>query len=102
MLSLRNISIWDTEANKRRALRRDESNASDNLEDPDADLAILMWRHLLQSDKAIRRPWVCVCQNCSEQSVRLSPPRERKRCKVETCFDLLLGVRSVLNSALSL
>jgi hypothetical protein len=90
----------DREAKKRRVLPREEPNSGDNLEDPDADFAILMRRHLVSLDNALRKHWICVCQKCSGLSVRLSLPQQKKDFKVETCFEVFFGVRSLLATTL--
>ena len=94
------LSHLDREAKKRRVLPREEPNAGDNLEDPDADFAMLMRRHLVSLDNALRKHWVCVCQKCSGLSVRLSLPQQKKDFKVETCFEVFFGVRSLLATTL--
>ncbi|KAL4904778.1 hypothetical protein BDW74DRAFT_185369 [Aspergillus multicolor] len=94
--------LWqlDREAKKRRVLPREEPNACDNLEDPDADFAVLMRKHLVSLDNALRRNWICVCQKCSGLSVRLLLPQKRKNLKVEACFEVFFGVRSLLATVL--
>ena len=90
----------EQERKKRRVLPREEPTHEPNLEDPDADLAVLMRRHLVSLDNALRRHWVCVCQKCSGLSVRLSPPRQKKDLEAEASFEVFFGVRSVPATAL--
>ncbi|KAF5861265.1 hypothetical protein ETB97_000457 [Aspergillus alliaceus] len=97
---IQELSHLDREAKKRRVLPREEPNAGDNLEDPDADFAVLMRRHLVSLDNALRRHWICVCQECSGLSVRLSLPHQKKDLKVEACFEVFFGVRSRLATKL--
>ena len=71
----------DREVKKRQVMPRKEFTTGDNLEDPDADialLALLMRRHLVFLDNALRKHWVCVCQKCSGPSMRLSMPQQTK------------------------
>ena len=93
---IQELSRLDREAKKRRVLPREEPNAGDNLEDPDADFAMLMRRHLVSLDNALRKSWICVCQKCLGLSVRLSLPRSKKDFKVETCFEVFFGVQQSL------
>ncbi|KAK1142191.1 hypothetical protein N8T08_008117 [Aspergillus melleus] len=90
----------DQERKKRRVLPREEPTLDTNLEEPDAELAVLMRRHLVSLDNALRRQWVCVCQKCSGLSVRLSLPRHRKDLEAEASFEVFFGVRSVPATAL--
>jgi hypothetical protein len=85
----------EQEKKKRRVLPREEPNHGSNLEDPDADFAVLMRRHLASLDNALRRHWVCVCQKCSGLSVRLSLPQQKKDLESEASFEVFFGVRSV-------
>jgi hypothetical protein len=97
---IQELSQLDRESRKRRALSREEPNAGDNLEDPDADLAVLMRRHLVSLDNALRKHWICVCQKCSGLSVRLSLPQQKKDFNVETCFEVFFGIRSPVETVL--
>lgn len=94
------LSQLDREAKKRRALPREEPTASDNLEDPYPDVAMLTRKHLVSLNNALRAHWICVCQKCSGLSVRLSMPQQRKDLEVETCFEVFFGVRSLLATTL--
>ncbi|KAJ6438388.1 Cleft lip and palate transmembrane protein 1 [Purpureocillium lavendulum] len=94
---IQQLSNLDREAKKRKVLPREEPSAGDSLEDPDADFAVLMRRHLLSLDNALRKNWICVCQNCSGLSVRLSLPPQNK---ADTSFEMFFGVRSVLATTL--
>jgi hypothetical protein len=90
----------DQERKKRRVLPREDPTHEPNLEDPDADFAVLMRRHLVSLDNALRRHWVCICQKCSGLSVRLSLPRHKKDLEAEASFEVFFGVRSVPVTAL--
>ncbi|KAK8932996.1 hypothetical protein VCV18_001539 [Metarhizium anisopliae] len=90
----------EQERKKRRVLPREESTHGSNLEDPDADFAVLMRKHLVSLDNALRRHWVCVCQKCSGLSVRLSLPQHKKNLEAEASFEVFFGVRSVPATAL--
>ncbi|PVH92328.1 subtilisin-like protein [Periconia macrospinosa] len=90
----------EQERKKRRVLPREEPTHGSNLEDPDADFAVLMRRHLVSLDNALRRHWVCVCQKCSGLSVRLSLPQHKKDLEAEASFEVFFGVRSVPATAL--
>ncbi|KAJ6007470.1 hypothetical protein N7540_011446 [Penicillium herquei] len=85
------------EAKKRRTQPREEPSPGDDFEDPNANFAVLMRGHLLSLDNALRRHWVCVCQNCSGLSVRLSLPQQGN---VETSFEVFFGVRSLFATTL--
>lgn len=97
---IQELSHLDREAKKRRVLPREEPNVCGNLEDPDADFAVLMRRHLVFLDNALRRHWICVCQKCSGLSVRLSLPQQRRGSTAETSFEVFFGVRSLLTTIL--
>lgn len=96
------VSNLDKEAKKRRVLLREEPTAGANLDDPGADLAVLMRRHLVSLDNALRRHWVCVCHRCSGLSVRLSLPQQKnlKDFESETSFEVFFGVQSLPATAL--
>ncbi|KAI2484612.1 Intracellular serine protease [Pyrenophora tritici-repentis] len=85
----------EEERKKRRVLPCEEPAHGSNLEDPDADFAVLMRRHLMSLDNALRRHWVCVCQKCSGLSVRLSLPQHKKDLEAEASFEVFFGVRCV-------
>ncbi|RFU80619.1 intracellular serine protease [Trichoderma arundinaceum] len=76
---IQELSSLDREARKRRVLSREEPNAGDNLQDPDADFAVLMRRHLMSLDNALRKQW---------------------QKKDETSFEVFFGVRSPVETAL--
>lgn len=90
----------EQERKKRRVLPREETSHGSSPEDPDADFAVLMRRHLVTLDNALRRHWVCVCQKCSGLTVRLSLPRHTKDLEAEASFEVFFGVRSVPATAL--
>ncbi|PTB62072.1 subtilisin-like protein [Trichoderma citrinoviride] len=97
---IQELSYMEREARKRRVLPREEPNAADNVEEPDADFAVLMRRHLVSLDNALRKHWICVCQKCSGLSVRLSLPQQKKDFSSETSFEVFFGVRSPIETAL--
>ena len=97
---IQELSHLEGDAKKRRVLLREESNAGDNLEHPDADFAMLMRRHLVSLDNALRKHWICVCQKCSGLSVRLSLPQQKNEPNVGMCFEVFFGVRSLLATTL--
>jgi hypothetical protein len=86
--------------NKRRVMTRDQPIASDDLADPNADLAVLMRRHLSSLNRALRNNWICVCHKCSGLSVRLLLPQQMKGSTLETSFEVFFGVRDVLATTL--
>ena len=94
------LSELERGAKKQRVVARDEPIAADSLADRNADLAVLMRRHLSSLDWALRRQWTCVCQKCSGLSVRLSLPQQKKDSRAETSFEVFFGVRSVLATTL--
>ncbi|KAL4964647.1 S8/S53 family peptidase [Aspergillus stella-maris] len=98
--TIQELSHLEQDRKKRRALPREEPTHETNLEDPDADFAVLMRRHLVSLDNALRRHWVCICQKCSGLSVRLSLPRHKKDLEAEASFEVFFGVRSVPATAL--
>ncbi|RAL07701.1 S8/S53 family peptidase [Aspergillus homomorphus CBS 101889] len=93
---IQELSYLYNEGKRRRVLRREEPTTCENSEDPEADFAVLMRKHLVSLDNALRRDWVCVCHNCSGLSVRLSLPQHEKGLKLDTCFEVFFGVRSLL------
>ena len=98
--AIQELSHLDRNARKRRVLTREEPNIGDNIEEPEADFALLMRRHLVSLDNALRTHWICVCQKCSGMSVRLSLPQSKKGFGVETSFEVFFGVRSLLATTL--
>ena len=98
--AIQELSHLEQEKKKRRVLPREEPTHEYNLEDPDADFAVLMRRHLASLDNALRRNWVCVCQKCSGLIVRLSLPQHKKDLEAEASFEVFFGVRSVPATAL--
>ncbi|PYH78220.1 subtilisin-like protein [Aspergillus uvarum CBS 121591] len=93
---IQELAYLYTDAKRRRVLPREKPATCDDPEDPNADFAVLMRRRLLFLNNALRRDWICVCHKCSGLSVRLSLPRQKKDLKVETCFEVFFGVRSLL------
>ncbi|PSR80203.1 hypothetical protein BD289DRAFT_374413 [Coniella lustricola] len=98
--AIQELLLLEQESKKRRVLPREEATHGTNLEDPDADFAVLMRRHLVSLDNALRRHWVCVCRKCSGLSVRLSLPQHKKDLEAEASFEVFFGVRSVPATAL--
>lgn len=94
--ALEELSCLETEAKKRRLLPREEPNVGDDIDEPEADFAILMRKHSVSLHQGLRTHWTCVCQRCSGLSVRLSLPQRKKSSQMETCFEVFFGVRSVL------
>ncbi|RAK72160.1 S8/S53 family peptidase [Aspergillus fijiensis CBS 313.89] len=93
---IQELAYLESDAKRRRVLPREDPATCDDPEDPNAEFAVLMRRRLLSLNNALRRDWICVCHKCSGLSVRLSLPRQRKDLKVETCFEVFFGVRSLL------
>ena len=98
--AIQELSHLEQERKKRRVLPREEPALVSNLEDPNADFAMLIRRYLVSLDNALRRHWVCVCQKCSGLSVRLSLPQHKKDLEAEASFEVFFGVRSVFATAL--
>ncbi|EGP87251.1 uncharacterized protein MYCGRDRAFT_93376 [Zymoseptoria tritici IPO323] len=99
--AIQELSNLDQENKRRRILPiREEPAHGSDVEDPNADFAVLMRRHLVSLDNALRRHWVCVCQKCSGLSVRLSLPHNKKDVEAEASFEVFFGVRSVPATAL--
>ncbi|KAJ4281972.1 hypothetical protein NW764_004656 [Fusarium oxysporum] len=90
----------EQERKKRRVLPREQPTQGPSVEDPDAEFAVLMRRHLVTLDNALRRQWVCVCQRCSGLTVRLSLPQHKKDLEAEASFEVFFGVRSVPTTTL--
>lgn len=88
------------ESKRRRVLCREEPSHEPSSQEPDADFAVLMRRHLITLDNALRRHWVCVCQRCSGLTVRLSLPQHTRGLEAEVSFEVFFGVRSVPATAL--
>ncbi|UPK98149.1 hypothetical protein LCI18_009084 [Fusarium solani-melongenae] len=74
------ISQVDRVVKRHRGLPREEPEAVDNLEDPDADLAMPMRRDLANLDDA----------------VRLALPQQRRDIKAGACYEVFFGMRSPL------
>ncbi|SMQ51045.1 unnamed protein product [Zymoseptoria tritici ST99CH_3D7] len=87
--AIQELSNLDQENKRRRILPiREEPAHGSDVEDPNADFAVLMRRHLVSLDNALRRHWVCVCQKCSGLSSSSAyDPCLRLHCKK-------LGLRS--------
>ena len=93
--AIEELSRLEMEAKKRRVLPREEPNVGDDIGEPEVDFAILMRKHSVSLHQGLRTHWTCVCQRCSGLSVRLSLP-QRKNSRMETCFEVFFGVRSLL------
>lgn len=98
--AIHELSRLDRDAKKRRVLLREEPSGVDNIEQPEADFAMRMRRHLASLDNALRTQWICVCQKCSGLSVRLSVPQLKHGSHLETCFEVFFGSRSLLATTL--
>lgn len=94
------LSHLDREMKKRRILPREELDNGGNLEGPNTDFTVPMRRHLVSLDNALRRNWICVCQNCSGLSVRLLLPQKKADDNSETCFEVFFGVRTLVATVL--
>lgn len=94
--AIEELSHLDKEAKKRRVLPREEPNASDDIDEPEADVAMLMRKHSVSLHSGLQAHWICVCQRCSGLSVRLSLPQRKNSSKIESCFEVFFGVRSLL------
>jgi hypothetical protein len=100
--TIQELSHLEQGRKKRRVLPREEPTRGSSLDDPDANFAVLMRRHLVSLDNALRRHWVCVCQKCSGLSVRLLLPQHMQGANLESeaSFEVFFGVRSVPASIL--
>ena len=98
--AIEELSRLEMEAKKRRILPREEPNGGDGMDEPEANLTLLMRKHSLSLHQGLRTHWTCVCQKCSALSVRLSLPQRKKSSQMNTCFELFFGVRSVLEISL--
>lgn len=94
--AIEELSQLDIEAKKRRVLPREEPDMGDDIDEPEADFAIPLRKHSVSLHRGLRTHWTCVCQNCSGLSVRLSLPKRKKGSKIESCFEVFFGVRSLL------
>jgi hypothetical protein len=93
--AIEELSLLGQGRKKRRVLSREEPTHGPKSEDPEAGFAMLMRRHLVSLDNALRRQWVCVCQKCSGLSVRLSLPQHDRDLEAEANFEVFFGVRSM-------
>ena len=98
--AIHELSRLESDVKRRRVLPPEEPNAVDKVEEPEADSIMLMRKHLMSLDNALRTHWVCVCRKCSGLSVRLSLPLRKKDFQVEPCFEVFFGVRSLLATSL--
>lgn len=100
--AIQELSQLEQDWKKRRTLPREEPTRESSLDDPEANFAVLMRKHLVSLDNALRRHWVCVCQKCSGLSVRLSLPQHKQGANLESeaSFEVFFGVRSVPASIL--
>ncbi|KAF2654351.1 hypothetical protein K491DRAFT_600940 [Lophiostoma macrostomum CBS 122681] len=94
--AIEELSHLDKEAKKRRVLPREDPNVVDNVEEPEADFAMMLRKHSVLLHHGLRTQWTCICQKCSGLSVRLSLPQRKKGTKLESCFEVFFGVRSLL------
>lgn len=94
--AIEELSRLEMEAKKRRVLPREDSSVVDDMDEPEADSAILMRKRSVSLHHGLRRHWTCVCQRCSGLSVRLSLPQRKSSSELETDFEVFFGVRSLL------
>lgn len=99
-MAIEELSRIDRDVKKRRVLPREEPHGAENIEEPEADVAIQMRKQLVSLENALRTHWICVCQKCSGLSVRLSLPQRKKGSAVETNFEVFFGVRHLLATTL--
>jgi hypothetical protein len=100
--ALQGLSQLEQDRKKRRVQPREEPTRESSLDDPDANFAVLMRRHLVSLDNALRTHWVCVCQKCAGLSVGLSLLQHKQGANLEyeASFEVFFGVRSVPASIL--
>ena len=98
--AIEELSRLEREAKKRRVLPREELNTVDDVDEPEADFALLLRKHSMSLHQGLQTHWTCVCQKCSGLSVRVSVPQRKKSSQLETCFEVFFGVRSLLAIAL--
>lgn len=94
--AIEDLSRLEREAKKRRVLPREELNTVDDVDEPEADFALLLRKHSMSLHQGLQTHWTCVCQKCSSLSVRVSVPQRKKSSQLETCFEVFFGVRSLL------
>ncbi|KAJ4302953.1 hypothetical protein N0V90_001844 [Kalmusia sp. IMI 367209] len=86
--AIEELSHLDMEAKKRRVLPREESNVGDDIDELEADFAMLMRKHLVSFYHGLRL------------SVRLSLPQRKKGPNIDSCFEVFFGIRSLLTITL--
>lgn len=91
--AIEELSCPDREGKKRRVLLHEDPSVSDNAEEPEAEWAMLMRKHLLSLHHGLHTHWTCVCQGCSVLSVRISLPQRKEGSKMDSCFEVFFGVR---------
>lgn len=94
--AIEQLAHLDMQARKRRVLSREDPNPVDSIAEPSADLAVLLRKHSVSLHHGLQSHWTCVCQNCSGMRVRLSLPQRTKSAKMESCFEVFFGIRSLL------
>ena len=90
----------DTLTKKRRVIVRDDPDAVDDANAPEADFAIRARKRSMSLYQGLRTHWTCVCQKCSRLSVRLLLPPPRKSSPSDTSFEVFFGVQSLLQVSL--
>jgi hypothetical protein len=85
---------------KRRVIVRDDPDAVDDANTPEADFAIRARKLSMSLYQGLQTHWACVCQRCSRLSVGLSLPPPRKSSPLETSFEVFFGVQSLLQVSL--
>ena len=92
--AIEELSRLETKSKRRRI------NTVDDVDEPEADFALLLRKHSMSLHQGLQTHWTCVCQKCSGLSVRLTLPQRKESSQLETCFELFFGVRSLLTIAL--
>jgi hypothetical protein len=90
----------ETLTKKRRIIVRDNPDAVDDANAPEADFAIRARKQSMLLYQGLRTHWTCVCQKCSRLTVRLSLPPPGKSSPLETSFEVFFGVQSLLQVSL--
>ncbi|KAL7936385.1 hypothetical protein V8C35DRAFT_320762 [Trichoderma chlorosporum] len=82
------------DAKKHQIFSREDEDDDYSAEYPDADYTMMLRRHLMSLNNALRKQWVCGCQKCSVLNVRLSLPPRKKKFDDEASFEVFFGVGS--------
>ncbi|KAK2689589.1 hypothetical protein QWA68_011989 [Fusarium oxysporum] len=97
---LEEFQCMETLTKKRRIIVRDNPDAVDDANAPEADFAIRARKQSMLLYQGLRTHWTCVCQKCSRLTVRLSLPPPGKSSPLETSFEVFFGVQSLLQVSL--